>query len=150
MARSTILALLLAVAGCAGASRAPGFEVRMVLDQPPDESMVDLIAAALDADARLELASPLYTAAAIVIANGETRHLPPRYAGLATGGEVEVSNSRIEVRETLAWATVAYRWVSRAEGIAREGVATFVLVPAEPGGVGWRIHHAHSSSPPSG
>lgn len=122
--------------------------MQMVVEQAPDESLVDLVAAALAADARLELASPLYTTAATVMANGEARQLPPRYAGLAPGGEVEVSNSRIEVREGVAWAMVAYRWVSRAEGVAREAVATFVLVPAEAGGVGWRIHHAHSSSPP--
>lgn len=144
------LPLLVAGAlGCGGATPPPDPGVPMILEQPADESLGDLIAAALSADARLELAAPLYTAEAIVVANGETRQVPPRYAGLATGGEVEISSSRIEVRADVAWATVAYRWVSRLEGTAREGLATFVLVPAERGGVGWRIHHAHSSSPPS-
>jgi len=150
MDRNGALLLVVAVAGCGGAARAAESDVRMVVDQAADESLVDLIAAALAADARLELAAPLYTTGAMVLANGEVRQLPPRYAGLATGGEVEVSNSQIEVREGMAWATVAYRWVSRAQGVAREAVATFVLVPAERGGVGWRIHHAHSSSPPEG
>lgn len=148
MVRSGALALLVALVGCGGAARSSGSDVRMVMEQAPDESLVDLIEAALGADARLEPATPLYTDNATVLANGEHRPLPPRYAGLAPGGEVEVSNTRIEVREGMAWALVAYRWVSRAEGLAREAVATFILLPAERGGVGWRIHHAHSSSPP--
>lgn len=108
---------------------------------------MNLVGAALAADARLEPATPLYAEGATAIANGEVRHFPPRYAGLAPGGEVGVTSSRVEVREGVAWALVEYRWLSTAEGTAREGVASFVLVPAGGGGVGWRILHAHSSSP---
>jgi hypothetical protein len=121
----------------------------MTVEEAPDEMMVSLIGAAMAADARLELAAPLYTPEATVVANGESRQVPPRYAGLAPGGSVEVSNSRIELRDGVAWVVVAYRWVSRDAAAAREGVATFVLVPAGQGGAGWRVHHAHSSSPPS-
>lgn len=145
--RRGIVALVL-LAGCGSAARQATSTVSVVVEQAPDESLLDLISAALAADARLEPASPLYAEGATVVANGEARHLPPRYAGLMPGGEVSVGTVRTEVRPGVAWATVEYRWVSAAEGTAREGMATFVLVPAGAGGAGWRILHAHSSSPP--
>jgi len=151
MARSPLAAGALAMlVACAGAPR-PGAEPPpMVMEQPEDESLGDLINAALAADARLELANPLYAEGAITVANGERRQMPPRYAGLAPGGVVAVTSSRIEVRQGVAWAYVEYRWVSTAEGSAREGLASFVLVPAAAGGAGWRILHAHSSAAPAG
>lgn len=149
MDRSAPLALLCLVAGCGATVRSAPVEPDFVVEQPADESLLDLITVALTADSRLEPASLLYADLATVVANGESRPLPPRYAGLRPGGEVSIVSSRIEVRERLAWALVEYRWVSTTEGSAREGVATFVLVPAERGGAGWRILHAHSSSPPS-
>lgn len=119
----------------------------VVVHEAADESLMNLISAALAADARLEPATPLYAEGATAIANGEVRHFPPRYAGLTPGGEIGITSSRVEVRQNVAWAFVEYRWISTAEGSAREGVASFVLVPATGGGVGWRILHAHSSSP---
>lgn len=148
MGRSGTLASLCLAAACGGAIRPAAPAVGLLLEQPADESMVALITAAMVADARLEPAAPLYADDAVTIANGELRPLPPRYAGLAPAGEVAIVSTRIEVRERTAWAVVEYRWVSTAEGTAREGVASFVLIPAEAGGVGWRIRHAHSSSPP--
>lgn len=149
MARNR-LALLAAglLAACASAPPPETEPAPIIMEQPADESLGDLITAALAADARLELAAPLYADGAITVANGETRQVPPRYAGLAPGGEVAVTSSRIEVRQGVAWAYVEYRWISTAEGSAREGLATFVLVPAAAGGAGWRILHAHSSAAP--
>lgn len=145
--RTVVAAALLALA-CAG-GRGPGRPIPQIVEQAPDEGLLNLVAAALAADARLEPAAGLYAGDAVTVANGEVRHYPPRYAGIAPGGVVGVTSSRIEVRPTIAWALVEYRWVSTAEGVAVEGVASFVLVPAERGEVGWRIRHAHSSAPPA-
>ncbi len=125
----------------------PGSPAPVMAHEAADESLMNLISAALAADARLEPATPLYAEGATAIANGEVRHFPPRYAGLTPGGEIGITSSRVEARQDVAWAFVEYRWISTAEGSAREGVASFVLVPATGGGVGWRILHAHSSSP---
>jgi hypothetical protein len=149
MAHRTWLILLGLAAACGGRVRSVETAAELVIRQPPDEWLLDLVQAALSADARLEPAGSLYAEEATTVANGVARQLPPRYAGLAPGGDVAIITSRVVVREQLAWVMVEYRWVSTAEGAAREGVATFVMTPAEPGGAGWRIVHAHSSSPPS-
>jgi hypothetical protein len=138
--------VLLLLAGCVSLP-APESSVPLVVHEAPDESLMNLVTAALVADARLEPATPLYAEGATLIANGEARHFPPRYAGLAPGGEIGISSSRVEIRQDVAWVFVEYRWISTAEASAREGVASFVLVPATGGGAGWRILHAHSSSP---
>lgn len=148
MVRSAAVGLVALLLGC-GATTRTTVEDRLVVPlPPPDESLLELVGAALRADARMEPATPLYVPDARIVANGELRPLPPRYAGLTPGGEVGITTSRLEVRETVAWAFVEYRWFSVAEGSAREGVATFILVPAPQEGGGWRILHAHSSSPP--
>lgn len=134
------------VAGCVS-TPVSGSPAPVMIREAVDESLMNLVSAALAADARLEPATPLYAEGATIIANGERRHVPPRYAGLTPGGEIGITSSRVEVRQEVAWAFVEYRWISTAEGSAREGVASFVLVPAAGGGVGWRILHAHSSSP---
>lgn len=138
--------LALALAGCAG-SRASISTTHFVVEVSPEEGLLDLITAVMRADARLEPATPLYAEGATTIANGEPRHFPPRYAGLAPGGDVSIISSRVELRGSVAWALVDYQWISTTEGAVREGVASFLMVPAAPGGVGWRILHAHSSSP---
>ncbi len=138
--------VLLLLAGCVSLP-ARESSVPLLVQESPDESLMNLVTAALGADARLEPATPLYAEGATLIANGEVRHFPPRYAGLAPGGEVGITSSRVEFRQDVAWAFVEYRWISTAEASAREGVVSFVLVPATGGGVGWRILHAHSSSP---
>lgn len=134
------------LAGCVSLP-APASSVPLVVQEAPDESLMNLVTAALAADARLEPATPLYAQGATLIANGEVRHFPPRYAGLAPGGEIGISASRVEIRQDVAWAVVEYRWIAPAKASAREGVVSFVLVPATGGGAGWRILHAHSSSP---
>lgn len=144
--RLPLLALLAPAAACATTTTTVT-PATIVLEEPVDQTLLNLVTTVLLADARLEPATPLYAEGATTVANGEARHFPPRYAGLAPGGEVGITSSRVEVRQGVAWAYVEYRWISTAAGAAREGVATFVLVPAAGGGVGWRVLHAHSSSP---
>jgi hypothetical protein len=113
-----------------------------------EEPITGVLTAAVDADARLEAADSLWDPDATVVANGERRTGPPRFAGVESGGEVAISSSRLEVRQTLVWVYFEYRWVSMKDGLAREGKATVLLTP-RPGGSGWRIVHAHSSTPGS-
>lgn len=114
---------------------------------PADDQIAATIGSALTADSRLDPADSLYDVEGVVVADGVTRHAPPRFAGVGPGGSVAITSSRIEVRSGLAWAQVEYRWISTSAGLATEGRATFVLVQNERGA--WRIRHAHSSSPPS-
>ncbi|HTL05592.1 MAG TPA: nuclear transport factor 2 family protein, partial [Gemmatimonadales bacterium] len=69
----------------------------------------------------------------------------PRFAGVGVGGEVAITSSRLEVRQTLIWVYLEYRWLSLKDGAAREGKATVLLTPRSEG-AGWRIVHAHSST----
>lgn len=135
--------LFCVLAACGGARAGAEPELRVAV--PADDRVSSVFVAALEADARLDPVDSLYERGAIVIASGEARFAPPRYAGVGAGGAVAVTSSRVEVRAGLAWAQVEYRWMSTAEGVVREGRATFVLVP-DPTGT-WRIRHAHSSSP---
>ena len=141
--RSALLALL--AAACWGARRAgapaPVFSPGVV-----EEPITALLTAALDADGRQEPADSLWDPEATVVANGVRRTGPPRFAGVEPGGEVAISSSRLEVRQSLVWVYLEYRWVSMKDGVAREGKATVLLTP-RPDGSGWRIVHAHSSTP---
>jgi hypothetical protein len=132
--------LLLLSLGCGGSASPPPSPAPVA----SDDRLSEIIAAALEADARMDPADSLYTPEAAIVADGTDRGLLPRYAGIGPGGAVAVTASRTEVRGGLAWAQVEYRWVATREGIAREGRVTFVLVPDERGA--WRIRHAHSST----
>lgn len=136
--------LLLGAIACTASAPAP----RGVLTPVPlvtDESLPDLLTRALEADAALAPAQGLYEERAEVVANGERRFVPPRYAGIGAGGTVAVTSTRVEFRGTIAWAMVEYRWLSGSLSRAAEGRGTFVLVADTSGA--WRIRHAHSSSP---
>jgi ketosteroid isomerase-like protein len=111
---------------------------------PADDRVSEVITAAFEADARMDSADSLYQAEAEVIANGERRFAPPRFAGIEPGGGVAVASTRVEFRGGLAWSLVEYRWMSTAAGRAVEGRATFLLEPGSAGA--WRIRHAHSST----
>lgn len=104
-----------------------------------------MLTAALSADSRAEPADSLWDPDAIVIANGQLRNAPPRFAGVSAGGEVAITSSRLEVRQSVAWVYLEYRWLSVREGTARDGKATLLLTPRQDG-LGWRIMHAHSST----
>lgn len=109
-----------------------------------EEPVTGVIAAALDADRRMAPSDTLWAADATAIANGELRYAPPRFAGIELGGEVAITSSRLEVRQSLVWVYLEYRWMSVKEGTARDGKATVLLTPNSPG-TGWKIVHAHSS-----
>jgi hypothetical protein len=112
-----------------------------------EEPITAVLIAALDADRRLSPADSLWESDATIIANGEQRYAPPRFAGVEPGGEVAITSSRLEVRQSLVWVYLEYRWLSVQDGIARAGKATVLLTPRT-GGAGWRIVHLHSSTPP--
>ena len=113
-----------------------------------EEPITALVQAAFDADARGEPADSLWAPDATVIADGELRDEPPRFAGVSAGGEIAITQSRLDLRQLVAWLYLDYRWSELKAGTIREGRATVVLAP----GVNdrWRIVHAHSSSVRSG
>jgi hypothetical protein len=112
-----------------------------------EEPITAVVAAALDADRRLEPADSLWDPEATIIAGGVERYAPPRFAGVEPGGEVAITSTRLDVRSALAWVYVEYRWISLTEAVAREGRATVLLVPRADGR-GWTITHSHSSVAP--
>lgn len=140
--RAGVLVVLAATAACGG-SRAP-VQTGTLLPSASDDQALEVVTAALEADARLDPADSLYDREALVVANGELRYAPPRYAAVGDSGAVAIASSRVEVRSGVAWAQIEYRWISTAAGLARDGRATFVLTPDDKGA--WRIRHAHSSS----
>jgi len=131
--------------GCGG-SRTTGTPILSpgVIEEP----VTAVLVAALKADSRLETADSLWDPDATVVANGELRSAPPRFAGIERGGEVAITSSRLEVRQSLIWVFLEYRWLSVKEGTARAGRATVLLTP-RPEGAGWKIIHLHSSTPPA-
>ena len=141
--RITLAAILLAA--CGGP---PAVIVPPETSMAPDDRLSEVVSDVLQADARLDPLDSLYAADALVIADGEVRHGPPRFAGIDGRGSVAVTATRLEVRGTMAWAQAEYRWVASAGDSAREGRVTLVLTPNEKGA--WRIRHAHSSAPPPG
>jgi len=139
--RAISLPAVLLAAACTSASpRAPTIYLPAAVEEP----VTAVIIAALEADQRMGPSDTLWAAEATAIANGEIRHAPPRFAGIEMGGEVAITNSRLEVRQSLVWVYLEYRWLSLREGTAREGKATVLLTPRQPGG-GWNIVHSHSS-----
>jgi hypothetical protein len=137
--RGTLFALL--VVACAG--RSPP-EFTAVAVSVSDEDLSELVQAALQADALLEIPDSLYTDEAPVVSDGVERLAPPRFAGVGLGGSVAVTSTRFDVRSGVAWAYVAYRWMSEGGSEVREGRATIVLLVTSGA---WRIRHAHSSTP---
>ena len=77
-------------------------------------------------------------------ADGSARYAPPRFAGIDAGGEVAITGSRLELRQSLVWVSFDYRWISIRDGVAREAKATALLTPRENGG--WKIVHLHTST----
>lgn len=141
-------------AALAGLLLALGCTTRTVVEAPPgvspsaiEEPITAVIAAALDADRRLEPADSLWDPEATIVAGGIQRYAPPRFAGIEPGGDVAITSSRLEVRQALVWVYLEYRWLSLSEAVAREGKATVLLSPRRDR-PGWLIVHAHSSTPP--
>lgn len=137
------LPLLLFAAGCGPSQAAPA---PLLSPGVVEEPVTAVLTAALDADRRMASADSLWDADATVIANGELRYAPPRFAGIEPGGQVAITSSRLEVRQSLVWVYLEYRWLSVKDGLAREGKATVLLTPRS-GAPGWMIVHLHSSTP---
>jgi hypothetical protein len=140
-ARHSVAVLLLS--GCGSARTAP---TPILTPGVIEEPITAVLVAALDADSRLQPADGLWDPNATVVANGELRYAPPRFAGVEPGGEVAITSSRLEVRQSLIWVFLEYRWLSVKEGVARAGRATVLLTPRAEG-AGWKIIHLHSSTP---
>jgi hypothetical protein len=139
------LALLVHLAACRGAGAAP---TALLSPSVVEEPVTAILTAALNADNHAEPADSLWDPGATVVANGELRSESPRFAGVGLGGEVAITTSRLEVRQSLIWVYLEYRWLSLKDGAARDGKATVLLTP-RPDGSGWKIVHAHSSTGPS-
>src|SRR5258708_4390982 len=88
-AAEALLALAATACGGAGRLRAP---VPTSLPGVIEEPITAVLTAALDADQRLQPADSLWDPEATVIANGERRSGPPRFAGVEPGGELAISS----------------------------------------------------------
>lgn len=141
MAGDSRLALLLLLGACSH-PRMP--ETRPIVGGGNEVEISSVIEQALEADSRSQPADSLYSPHAVVIAEGRVRRLPPRFAGIGSGGEVAITNTQLEMRGTAAWGDVEYRWQSGRSNRAEVGRASFVLTPAQ-GRRGWWIVQAHSS-----
>ena len=137
------LLLSLSLAGCSGHQVSQSQP--LLSPGAVEEPVTAVLTAALRADGRGESADSLWAADATIVANGELRGEPPRFAGVGQGGEIAITSSRLEVRQTLVWVYLEYRWLSLKDGAAAEGKATVLLTP-KPDGLGWKIVHAHSST----
>jgi hypothetical protein len=141
MAGKARLAVLLLTGACSQ-GRMP--EARPIIGGGNEVEISSVIEQALEADSRSQPADSLYSPHAVVIAEGRARRLPPRFAGIAADGEVAITNTQLEMRGTVAWGDVEYRWESDRSGRAEAAHASFVLTPAQ-GRRGWWIVQAHSS-----
>jgi hypothetical protein len=141
MRRIPVIVLLVLACGPRGPAGPPTLEGPL----PLDDLASTIVTEALAADARLASADSLYETGATVVADGEVRYRPPRYAGVAPGGAIAITSTRTELRAGLAVIQVEYRWYSTVAAVVREAVATFIIGPNARGE--WRIRHAHSSSP---
>ena len=142
--RARPLLLVVLLSGCSSPP-APAPPTPRLSPSAVEEPVTATLVAALAADARDEPADSLWERDATVVANGELRSGSPRFAGIGASGEVAITSSRLEVRQSLVWVYLEYRWISVKDGAARDGMATVLLTP-RPDGRGWRIVHAHSST----
>ena len=137
------LCVLLVVVGCGRPAAVPPSPAPLS-PGVVEESITSVLLAALDADRRFLTVDSLWDPEASVVADGSPRYAPPRFAGIEAGGEVAITGSRLEVRQSLVWVAFDYRWISIRDGVAREAKATALLTPRDAGG--WRIIHLHTST----
>lgn len=135
------IALLALVAGCAQ-SQAPG--PAPIVGDRVEVEINQITEGALQADSHSQPADSLYSPHAMITAQGKIRRGPPRYAGIGFDGEVAITSTQMEIRPTVAWGDIEYRWVSGRTNAAQVGRVSFVLTPAQ-GRPGWWIVQAHSS-----
>jgi hypothetical protein len=136
--RWTSALLVGAVAACAPSAPAGPAPAKR-LANPDAENDVSLVIDAMVAgDARGRSTDTLFAPSAIVTANGVTRFINPRLAGVETGGLSAVTATEVNVREDVAWATFDYRWFSEDKTQVRVGRGLMVLIPKR-AGHGWAI-----------
>ena len=136
--------VLVAVAACGGRAGAPAGPSPVYSPGIVEEPITSVLQAALDADRQFLTVDSLWDPDASVVADGSPRYAPPRFAGIEAGGEVAITASRLEVRQSLVWVAFDYRWISIRDGVAREAKATALLTPRDNGG--WKIVHLHTST----
>jgi hypothetical protein len=151
MPRADLFGALTAVVllACGGPSN-PG-RVTLPSPEPAGDRLAvadeasNLVDAALQADARLEPADSLYSQSVVSIADGHYRDAPPRFAALEAGGTLAVGNMQVVVKDSVVWAVVEYRWFSARDDVARQALATVILVRPT-ATTGWKIVQTHSST----
>jgi hypothetical protein len=132
---AALLSLLVACAPSSPSGPAPATR----LANPDAENDVSLIIeAVVVGDARGRSTDTLFAPSATVVANGVSRFMNPRLAGVETGGLSAVTATEVNVRENVAWATFDYRWFSEDKTQVRLGRGLMVLVPKR-AGHGWAI-----------
>jgi hypothetical protein len=136
--------VLFGLSGCGGPAAVPAPPPPVYSPGVVEEPITSVLLAALDADRRFLTVDSLWDPEASVVADGSPRYAPPRFAGIEAGGEVAITASRLELRQSLVWVTFDYRWISIRDGVAREAKATALLTPRENGG--WKIVHLHTST----
>lgn len=139
--RPWVSLVFLAFWGCGG-GQAPQTGVAVV--QADNRAVLAVVRQALEGEPLGLATDSLYTPTALVVANGATRTQPPRFAGLAQGGRVTITEMSGEVFATTAWTFASYRWRSSDDQVMELGVATLLLTRDDVTG-NWRIKHAHSS-----
>jgi len=127
--------------GCGGRQVS---QTNVALTQVDNRAVLAVVRRALEGEALGLATDSLYTASALIVANGATRTQAPRYAGLAQGGRVTITEMSGEVFASMAWTFASYRWRSNDDRVMESGVATFLLARDQVTR-GWRIKHAHSS-----
>ncbi len=138
------LSILLLAGACGVRPSAPAGSPPVYAPGVVEEPITAVLIAALDADRQFTTVDSLWDPEASVVANGTPRYAPPRFAGIEARGEVAITSSRLEVRQSLVWVYFDYRWISVKQGMARDGKATVLLTPRAGGG--WKIIHLHSST----
>lgn len=137
--------LALAVAMAWGCSPGQSVVATTVSQDDFQESAVTaVINGALEGEAAGRATDTLFTSSALIVVNGRIRTTTPLFAGIGQGGQVVISSSQLQIRPGIGWSAVDYRWEA-ADGVAREGRATFIITQVAPDR--WQIQHIHSSSP---
>ena len=117
---------------------------RSGISMDADVRVSEVLEAIFTGDAKGTPNDSLFSPSGAVVANGTLRFSAPRLAGVQLGGESAITSTSVNVRESVAWGAVEYRWFSRDLNQVRVGRATVVLVPRPKGG--WWVDQLHSST----
>lgn len=138
------LAIVPVVLACAGSKRVVTLPARGSISSDADGQVSRVLEAIVTGDSKGNPNDSLFSPAGTVIANGTLRFRPPRLAGVQLGGESAITSTQINVRESMAWGWVEYRWFSTDLNQVAVGRATIILVPRPAGG--WWVDQLHSST----